>query len=290
MYQCWLIDNACYRCGERMRPAGIVVHSTAANNPYLSRYVQPLSGQTEGITLSDVYMRSVLGVNKHGNDWNRYTPDGRFVCVNAFIGRTNAGNVEIVQTLPWDLAPWGCGIGENGSYNANHIQFEICEDSLTNEGYYREAVRVRAVELCALLCKKYNLAVNTIVSHAEAHKLGYAVNHGDIDHWLKLYGHTMDDFREWVAEKIQEGENMNAEERREFEALKNKVAELEKIAEKTKEKYNWVTACPKWARDEIHAILAAKALKGDGDGLGLSEQMIRAIIISKRYTDGAVKK
>lgn len=290
MYQCYLVDNACYRYGEYMTPAGIVVHSTGSNNPYLSRYVQPLPGQTDGITLNDVYMRSVLGINKYGNDWNRYMPDGMAVCVNAFIGRANAGSVEVVNTLPWDMSPWGCGSGELGSYNADHIQFEVCEDGLTNEGYYCEAIKVRAVELCALLCKKYNLPVNTIVSHAEAHKLGYASNHADIDHWLRLHGDTMDDFRGWVAEKIQEGEKMNAEEKREFEALKKRVVELEKTAEKTTEKYNCTTTCPKWARDEILALLAAGALKGDGNSLNLSEQMIRAMIVSKRYADEVAKK
>lgn len=31
--------NDCYKAARKMKPAGIVVHSTGANNPYLKRYV-----------------------------------------------------------------------------------------------------------------------------------------------------------------------------------------------------------------------------------------------------------
>jgi uncharacterized protein YgiM (DUF1202 family) len=46
------------------------------------------------------------------------------------------------------------------------------------------------------------LPVSSIVSHAEACKQGYGSNHGDIDHWLKRFGLTMNDFRKTVKTKI----------------------------------------------------------------------------------------
>lgn len=178
--QCILTNNDCYKQNKKITPTGIVVHSTGANNPKLSRYVQPDDG--------------ILGDNKYDNDWNR---SGIEKCVHAMIGKDKNGIVRVYQTLPWDCRPWGCGTGSKGSYNNNYIQFEICEDDLMDEKYFNEAFSL-AVELCAYLVKQYNIPTKNIVSHAEAHKLGYASNHADCDHWLKKFGKTMDWLRTGV--------------------------------------------------------------------------------------------
>lgn len=44
-YQCLLVANECYQRGRMMTPTKIVVHSTAANNTSISRYVQPAPRQ-----------------------------------------------------------------------------------------------------------------------------------------------------------------------------------------------------------------------------------------------------
>ena len=178
---------------------GIVVHSTGANNPNLKRYVQPTSKNAKAAEiLADI------GKNAYGNHRNRSAAN---VCVHAFIGKNAKGVVETYQVLPYDRCCWGCGKSSKGSYNYNpqaHIQFEICEDNLTDEKYFNAAM-TEAQEYCAYLCKKFNLDVSTIVSHAEAHKKGYASNHGDIDHWLKRHGKTMDWFRAQVKTKMSTG-------------------------------------------------------------------------------------
>lgn len=181
---CLLTKNDCYKKNVLMKPIGIVVHSTGANNPYISRYVQPDDG--------------ILGKNKYNNDWNR---SGVTKCVNAFIGYDKDKNVRCYQTLPWTCRPWGCGSGSKGSYNSNHIQFEICEDDLKSEKYFNEAMAA-AVNLCAYLAKKYKLNIDNIVSHKEAHDKGYASNHGDIDYWLKKYGKSMKWFKQRVDAKL----------------------------------------------------------------------------------------
>lgn len=178
--QCFLTNNDCYKSNKKITPAGIVVHSTGANNPKLSRYVQPDDG--------------ILGKNQYNNDWNR---SGTSACVNAFIGKDKNGVVRVYQTLPWDMRPWGCGKGSKGSYNNSYIQFEICEDSLTDEKYFNEAFEL-AIKLCAHLCKEYNISVENVISHKEAHQRGYGSNHGDCDHWLKKFGKDMDWFRDEV--------------------------------------------------------------------------------------------
>jgi N-acetylmuramoyl-L-alanine amidase CwlA len=185
--KCILTNNNCYKKATKITPKGIVVHSTGANNPNLRRYVQPDDG--------------LLGVNKNNNSWNR---SGLSVCVHGFIGKDKNGNVQVYQTLPFDYAAWGVGNGKKGSYNYNptgHIQFEICEDGLNDEKYFNEAFDL-AAEFCAYLCKTYNLSTDTIVSHNEASKKGYASNHADCDHWLKKFGKDMDWFRNLVKSKM----------------------------------------------------------------------------------------
>ena len=65
------VKNLCYKSAQKMVPKGIVVHSTGANNPFLKRYVD---------------CPEKLGENKYKNHWNNPKPDGREVCVHAFIG------------------------------------------------------------------------------------------------------------------------------------------------------------------------------------------------------------
>lgn len=196
LLQCYLINNDCYKAGRKIKPKGIVVHSTGANNKTLKRYIQPAVRQTKYIgnkTRQEVV--KLLGVNSYNNHWNR---PGLNRCVNAFIGALASGAVATVQTLPWDARPWGCGAGAKGSYNNSHIQFEICEDGLRDSTYFTEVYR-EATQLCSYLCSQYGLSVDSIVSHSEAHRAGYGSNHADPEHWFKLHGKSMDDFRADVA-------------------------------------------------------------------------------------------
>jgi hypothetical protein len=147
-------------------------------------------------------MIALLGKNKYNNDWNHIDHQAG---LNCWIGKLADGSVTTVQTLPWDYRPWGCGSGSKGSCNNGWIQFEICEDDLKNKDYF-DIVYKEACELTAYLCKMYNLNpkgtvkvngvnVPVILCHADSYKLGFGSNHGDVLHWFKLYGKTMDDVR-----------------------------------------------------------------------------------------------
>lgn len=180
LYQLFLTKNDCYISGRKMTPKGIMVHSTGAPNPNLKRYVGPDDGR--------------LGKNTYNNHWNQSRPSGRQICCHAFIGKLADGTIATYQTLPWTMRGWHCAKGSNGSGNDYLIGFEVCEDDLNNKVYF-EAVYKEAVELCAFLCNKYDLNADTVIDHAEGYRRGIASNHGDITHWLKLYGLTMKDFR-----------------------------------------------------------------------------------------------
>lgn len=176
-------QNPCYREGKLLIPQGIVVHSTGANNPYLKRYVDA---------------PAAVGKNTYGNHWN--TPNTK-VCVHSFIGYTDEKKVAVANILPYDMRCWGVGSGSKGSFNKTHIQFEICEDGLTDPHYFKKVWDI-AVEYCRYLCDKFGIDTENIVGHYEAHKLGYGSNHADPSHWFAKHGKTMDDFRNAVAGSV----------------------------------------------------------------------------------------
>lgn len=187
-----LTRNYCYTCAGVIKPKGVMVHSTGANNPRVSRYVP---GDDE------------MGHNTGGNHWNQTNAEWKAkfgavlnVCVHAFIGKFADGKVGTVQTLPWTMRGWHCG----GVGNNTHIGFEICEDGLADQAYFK-AVYQEAVELTAMLCQAYGLDPlkdGVVICHAEGCKRGIASNHGDVLHWFPKHGKTMDNFRADVARTI----------------------------------------------------------------------------------------
>ncbi|WP_346206992.1 N-acetylmuramoyl-L-alanine amidase [Caldifermentibacillus hisashii] len=187
LYKLILMNNACYKAGKTIKPKGIMVHSTGANNPWLKRYVGPDDG--------------LLGKNQYNNHWNQDKPGGRQVCVHAFIGKLADGSIATYQTLPWNHRGWHAG----GDANNTHIGFEICEDGLT-DGSYFSAVYKEAVELCVHLCKLYGLSEKDIICHSEGYKQGIASNHADVMHWFPKHGKTMDTFRADVKKLLREEE------------------------------------------------------------------------------------
>lgn len=198
--KCILTENDCFKKGTKIaggKPTGIVVHSTGANNKAVKRYVQPLPSYPDYEEILED-----LGKNAYGNHWNRNKEAmQRSSCVHAFIGTNAKNQIVTYQTLPFDICCWGVGSGAKGSYNYNpqaRIQFEICEDNLSDEKYFTE-VFAESFEFCAYLCKLYGFGVDKICSHAEAHKQGYGSNHGDCDHWLKKFGKDMNWYRAQVA-------------------------------------------------------------------------------------------
>lgn len=182
-------ESDCYKAGKKITPVGIVVHSTGANNPALKRYVNPDDG--------------LLGENKYNNHWN---VPGKDVCPHAAIGKLADGSVATYQLLPWDHRSWTAGKGKNGSANATHIQFEICEDDLESREYF-EAVYREALEFCAYLCRMLEinpLKDGAVIDHKEAAALGIASNHGDIAHWWPKFGKSMETFREELAQLLRQ--------------------------------------------------------------------------------------
>lgn len=96
LHTLYFTRNACYQTADAITPQGVMLHSTGADNPWLSRYLAPDDGR--------------IGTPS-GNHWNQ---PGK-LCVHAFIGKLADGTVASYQTLPWFMRSWHCGRGVRGS-------------------------------------------------------------------------------------------------------------------------------------------------------------------------------
>lgn len=172
-------NNPIYQRGLKMKPQGIVVHSTGANNPNLSRVISPDDG--------------LIG-KPSPLHWNQPAVTGGNKCVHAFIGKLKDGSIATYQVLPWDYV----GAHAGGSANNSYIGFEIMEDDLNDPKYFW-LVYQEALELCAYLAKMFSIPVEKIICHSEAFAKGIGSNHADVMHWFPRYGRNMDIFRSEVS-------------------------------------------------------------------------------------------
>lgn len=241
--------NKCYQAAIPLHPQGIMLHSIGCPQPNAS-------------------------VMAHR--YNTYQPDGQSVCVHGFVQRDGT----YYHTLPYNLRAWHCG----GSANQTHIGIEMTEpasivytggaswrdlDPAATEAHVR-GTYAAAVELFAQLCEQYALDPledGVIISHAEGAARGIASAHADPTHLWRAFGLTMDGFRADVAAAM---------------AAKN----TDKEDEDDMVRYDSIDDVPGWAQDTVRALMDAGALQGDDQGrLDLSLDMIRGMVIGKRYAD-----
>lgn len=261
---CMLTQNRCYKTGQKIKPKGVMVHSTGANNPNLRRYVQPANNDPN----KDKLLKQ-LGANKNHNDWNRSDLN---VCVHGFIGKLSDNSIAAVQTLPWNHRGWHAGNGTSGkSANDTYISFEVCEDDLTNPNYFNEVYKT-AVELTAMLCKEYNLnplADGVVICHSEGYRRGIASAHADVEHWFPKYGKSMNDFRKDV----------------------NKAMKTPEPEEDNMKYYKYYNDIPGYYRTAVDKAIQKDALRGvDTDARGnviynVSEDICRMLTILDRMGD-----
>lgn len=249
--QCFMRQSTWYKGAGKTTVRGVLWHSTGANNPYISRYVQPDDDAPDRAEMLDL-----LGVNRNGNDWNHvYREAG----VHAWVGKLTDGTISTVQVGPWGKKAWGCGPGSKGSCNNGWIQFEICEDGLTDPVYFGKVYQ-EAVELTAYLCKLYNLdplgtvmysgvKAPVILCHQDSYRIGLGGNHSDVYHWFDRYGKTMDDVRADVAWVMENKEEKELTEKEVRAVVRDELAKAQ--AELAK------AAADKWALPYIETCIQA---------------------------------
>ena len=151
-FEAYARNNGAFKAARPMphgSPAGIIIHSTGANNPNLKRYVNA---------------PEICGDNPYKNYFDRSDSD---VCPHAVIGKDKNGEVKAAKLLPWNVCCWGCGSGSKGSYNYSpaYIQIEIAEDALNDRAYFEESFGL-AADLCQRLMKNYpTIKPGNIISH-----------------------------------------------------------------------------------------------------------------------------
>ena len=183
----------------------------------------------------------------------------------------------------YQVAPWDCRLMHVGAANAYSIGVEMTEPDCiryTGGATFVCSDRARAVAqvtgtyntavaLFAQLCTQFGLDPNKdIISHAEASAMGIGTDHADPEHlWRQLgMGYKMDGFRADVAAKMAAG---------------NTDEEDDSMV-----RYDSIDDVPGWAQDTVRALMDAGALQGDDQGrLDLSLDMIRGMVIGKRYAD-----
>lgn len=183
----------------------------------------------------------------------------------------------------YQVAPWDCRLMHVGAANAYSIGVEMtepdcirytCGATFVCSDRARAVAQVTgtyntAVALFAQLCTQFGLDPNKdIISHAEASAMGIGTDHADPEHlWRQLgMGYTMDGFRADVAAKMAAG---------------NTDEEDDSMV-----RYDSIDDVPGWAQDTVRALMDAGALQGDDQGrLDLSLDMIRGMVIGKRYAD-----
>ena len=188
----------------------------------------------------------------------------------------------VYQVMPWDYR-----VFHVGSANAYSVGVEMTEPdcikytggatfTCSNLARAREQATGTyrtAVELFAYLGGELGLdPYGAIISHAEAGRMGIGTTHADPEHLWRQLGleYTMDGFRRDV-----------------YAAMQNKTDEED---EDNVTRYNTVAEMPEYYRAEAQALIDAGALKGGTDGsLNISEDMLRCMIISKRYMDALLK-
>ena len=170
-----------YTTFQRRGPQGLVLHSVGCAQPSAQVFTKK---------------------------WN--SPSYDRACVHAFI---DANSGAVYQCLPWNFRAWHVG----GSANNTHVGVEMCEPSAIkytpgakftitdkDKAFKQcETAYKAAVELFAMLCKKYNLDPlkdGVILSHYECGKRGIGSGHVDPEHlWTGLgIGYTMAGFRQDV--------------------------------------------------------------------------------------------
>ena len=255
LHKALLKHNDCYLRGRTIRPRGVMIHSTGANNPWLRRYIAPDDGR--------------LGTPSTRH-WNQ---GGVGACVHAMVGKAADGSVCTYQTLPWTMRGWHC----RRSGNDTHIAFEICEDSLTDKSYFRATYQA-AVELTAYLCQLYHLdpqADGVVLCHSEGYARGIASNHADVLHWWRRYGVSMDNFRRDVAEKMKGGERDLTE-----QEVRSIVREELAAAQAERDKL----PMSDWAKAGLEKAKAAGITDGTRPrGFATREEV--ALMVQKRFMD-----
>lgn len=250
------------------------------------------------------------------------------VAVHAFIDANEDGLVR--QLLPWNFRAWHCGGAANNTHiGVEMCESGYITYTGANKFTVRDRTRAvadcqrayhAAVELFAMLCKMLGLdPLLDICSHREGWYKGIASNHGDPEHYWNGLGmpYTMNGFRADVKNKMEEDEvdmtkeevqalvtasvaavvpEIRAEYEAKYKAEMGSVAALT-VTDSVGRYIERLSDIPgKHTRKEFAPLLKNELIDGgtpadeDSTDIRLPWSVVRAILVSKRYTDEEIRK
>lgn len=210
-----------------------------------------------------------LFISLHSNAAASETPDAPWMIhFRDDIGSTLDEESRRVAYALGDVVSGVMGVSEPFYYTRG-VDFDRDGDGKLNDEYYGVLFGAKSVGVPGIIIE------HSFHTNKRAAK------------WL-LSDSNLDRLAEAEAEALAkyyktEEQPMTQSEKERVERLETKVANLSSRIENVKPKYNWTTACPSWARETVHKLLAKGYLKGDTNGdLNLSEDMCRMLVILDR--------
>ena len=172
---------------------------------------------------------------------------------------------EVWQSVRDQDIAWHCGT--RGTYyhpycrNANSIGVELC-NRMQNGKYYFAPDTVRnAQALTRMLMDRYGISAGNVVRH-------YDVTHKTCPAPFVESTAAWDAFKAGLAGEV---DDMTAD-------------EVRQIIAQSKTVYRTAEEVPGWARATVDKLIGKGWLKGEGgdEGLGLSEELLRTLVINDR--------
>ena len=160
---------------------------------------------------------------------------------------------------------WHCGAEAGQRYwhpecrNANSIGIEMCSRKRADGSYYIKPETVaNAAALAREIMQRYGIDTEHVVRHYDVTGKRCPMP------WV-------DDPAQWAAFK---------------DMLTPKNTTTDEEDEDDMVRYNTIDDVPDWAQDTVRMLMDAGALQGDEHGcIDLSRDMIRGMVIGKRYAD-----
>lgn len=165
---------------------------------------------------------------------------------------------------------WHCGDGHGkyGITNSNSVGIEMCVNS---DGNYEMAFR-NTVDVARKLMEELNIPFDRVVRHYDASRKNCpaSMNKGD---W-----HKWNEFKDLLKESEELTMSQYDELKKMISDLSNKVDRLENPMI-----YNYIDKnMPEYARPTIQKLVDKGILRGNENGLGLTDDLLRVLVINDR--------
>lgn len=172
---------------------------------------------------------------------------------------------EVWQSVRDQDIAWHCGT--RGTYyhpycrNANSIGIELCSRVQNGKYFFQPGTIRNAQELARMLMDRYGIAADHVVRH-------YDVTHKTCPAPYVESAAAWSEFKAGLAGEV---DDMTAD-------------EVRQIIEQSKTVYQTAGAVPEWGRATVEKLVRKGWLKGEGDrnGLNLSEDLLRTLVINDR--------